>query len=375
MKISDLFGKSKKMNLYNQAPADEMQSKSQQDRIEVEYITNRSEPEVIPVEERLKTAILSKEGLYPHEILILEYANTFMTDHNDFQGFWWYKYGVHDVDFYLKSLYNKGFIQVGDINAAIESQTATELKNQLKSHGLVVGGKKNDLVNRMINEVPLDELEKCYSRRPYQLTTLGKEALKNEGYVLYIHRHPIEDLDIWSLNTMVHTPPYLPYRDKIWGYLNHRGADHVLAGDYGMYRNCRYQMYLFLMEEEKTRTALEMIIEVIFFDLSGLWNGYNPQYLSVFASHYFPYRESSIKIPPGILQAVIKCQNALGITDDELKYEMIRSMSHMSAPLQIFSPEECAEIVLYEMHQNANALTNIYENARKRFEQNYPGIL
>ncbi len=60
--------------------------------------------EVIPAEKRIKDAIASKHGLYPHEVLVLDYAGSYYMEGNSFQGFWWYRYGVRDVDKCLRSL-------------------------------------------------------------------------------------------------------------------------------------------------------------------------------------------------------------------------------------------------------------------------------
>jgi hypothetical protein len=60
--------------------------------------------DIIPAEKRIKNANVSKHGLYPHEVLILDYAGSYYTEGNSFQGFWWYKYGVKNVDNCLHSL-------------------------------------------------------------------------------------------------------------------------------------------------------------------------------------------------------------------------------------------------------------------------------
>ena len=51
-------------------------------------------------------------------------------------------------------------------------------------------------------------------------------------------------------------------------------------------------MYSFLMEEEKIKDVLGMLSEVVFYDLSGLGNNYELQYLNIFAEHF-----SRAKIP------------------------------------------------------------------------------
>ncbi len=120
---------------------------------------------------------------------MLDYAGSYFTEGNSFQGFWWYKYGVRDVDNCLCSLLNRGFLQVGNLQSAIEKETATVLKSELKNHGLKVSGKKDEMVQRLMAEVSHEELNSRFDKRTYQLTEIGKKALEEEGYVPYIHRH------------------------------------------------------------------------------------------------------------------------------------------------------------------------------------------
>ena len=182
--------------------------------------------QIVPVEDRVKTAIASKRGLFPHEILVLDYAHTFYTSGNSFQGFWWYQYGVRDVQAVLDSLAQRGYLQIGDLRAALNKQTASTIKEVLKSHGLKQTGKKDELIERAISEISEDELNQRFPKRTYNLTDNGKAALEEEVYIPYIHRHSVEDLDIWSLNRIVHSEPYMPFRDKIWGYLSQRSMKH-----------------------------------------------------------------------------------------------------------------------------------------------------
>lgn len=342
-------------------------------KVTTEIVHSPSE-DIVPAEKRMKNAIASKHGLYPHEVLVLDYAGSYYTEGNSFQGFWWYRYGVRDVNKCLHSLLERGFLQVGDLQSAIEKENATIIKGELKKHGLKVSGKKDELVKRLLAEVPHEELNARFPKRIYQLTELGKQALEEEGYVPYIHRHALEDLDIWSLNRIIHEPPYMPYRDKIWGYLNKRSMEHFAARNFGLYRNCRYHMSTFLMEENKIKDAPGMLSEVVFYDLSGLGNNYDPQYLDIFAKHFFPYKDSTVTMAPGITSAVIHCQKELNLSDEELKTAMLDRMNRLSAPLHLFTPEECVDIVLMESREDIDGLTKIYAKAKRRFKQRFPGI-
>ncbi len=70
------------------------------------------ERRVITFEERKKTAIPSKRGLYPAEILLLEYCSkgTYPGPQNGYPGFWWFAYGIRDVGAALKSLEDRGYL-------------------------------------------------------------------------------------------------------------------------------------------------------------------------------------------------------------------------------------------------------------------------
>ncbi|HHX60381.1 MAG TPA: SAP domain-containing protein [Epulopiscium sp.] len=330
--------------------------------------------QIVPVEKRIKAAIPSKHGLFPHEILALDYAHTFYTHENSFQGFWWYKYGVRDVQAVLSSLNDRGFLQIGDIGSALEKQNVSVLKEVLRKYDLKVSGKKVELIERVIDNIPEEEIKALFPKRTYALTELGKAALEEEAYVPYIHKHSIEDLDIWSLNQIVHTQPYMPYRDKIWGYLNHRCTKHLKNGDLGLYRNSRYSMSNFLIEEDKYLDALGMLAEVVFLDLSGTWNGFDIRHLNIFAKSFFPYSESLCKTAPGVISTITNCQEKLHFSDEELKVALTERMEKLTTPIQLFSVHECVQIFFLERDQNTEALTKMYTKAEGSFRQKYPNI-
>lgn len=330
--------------------------------------------QVIPVDVRVKNAFASKHGLFPHEILVLDYAHSFYTSGNSFQGFWWYRYGVRDVQAVLSSLVQRGFLQVGDLCTALQKQTGATIKEVLKAHGLKQTGKKDELVKRALTEVSEDELNHLFPKRTYSLTESGKAALEEEAYVSYMHRHGIEDLDIWSLNQLVHSKPYMPFRDKLWGYLNQRSIKHFSDRNFGLYRNCRFNMAQFLKEEKKYEDSLAMLAEVVFYDLSGATNNFDPQFLEIYAEGFFPYENSLTTTAPGIIGAIVECQEKLELSDAGLTEVLVERMSKLSTPLQLFSVSDCAKIVLLERDENTEALKSIYAKAKREFKQKYPSI-
>lgn len=332
------------------------------------------DPSVVPLEKHVLNAIPNRNGLFPHEILLLNYAHTFYTEGNTFQGFWWYKYGIRDVQSILVSLMERGFLKTGDLRSTLERQTASILKELLKANNLKISGKKDELVQRLLDNIPESELCKNFPQRPYIRTDLGEKEIQDEAFVLYIHRHTIEDLDIWSLNKMINKKPYYPFRDKIWGYLNERSMKHFEDGNFGLYRNTRFHMSRLLCEEEKYKTALEMLAEVVFIDLSGAGNNYNQMFLEIKAQYYFPYEKSLAKTAPAIIETIFECQKELGCSDEEVRLMLQERMEKTCVPLQLFTIEECVQIVFLERDQDIAALTQLYERAKREFKNKYPKI-
>ena len=339
-------------------------------------IQMHSSDDVVPVEKRVKSAFPSQNGkLYPHEILVLDYADTFYTEGNTYQRFWWTRYGVKNVDAVLHGLLKRGFIEVAPITATLEKKTVADLKQVLEGYGLDSKGKKAILIQRIIDEIPSAELNKLFPTRLYMRTALGEAELKAEEYVSYIHRHSIEELDIWSLNKLVYgSPSYLPYRDVIWGYLNQRSMEHFTAHDFGLYRNCRFSMATFLGEEGKVKNELEMLAEVVFFDLTGAGNNYNPEYLYIIASHFFPYEHSLARTAPGIIKRIFDCQEKLHLTDEALREVLSNRMKKLTAPIQLFGISECVDIVFYEHSEDKETLDKMYMVAEKRFHKKHPNL-
>lgn len=118
-----------------------------------------------PLEELLKAAIPSKQDLYPHEIMMLEYATHFKTSNNSFQNFWYYQYSVTEPQAVMDSLYEREFIEVGDLRSSLDKLKLTEIKEELKQLDQKVTGKKNELIDRLMETADIESLNEKYSER------------------------------------------------------------------------------------------------------------------------------------------------------------------------------------------------------------------
>lgn len=327
--------------------------------------------EIEPIEERMNGKMAFCDGLYPHEILVLSYAPKFCDRGNQFQGFWWYKYGIRNVQEILVSLADRGYIQRGSISDAIRMEKLPDMKEELRKRGLKISGKKEDLIDRLTENVSEEELSAVFAKRPYVLTAVGEKILKKYEWIPFIHHHDIENLDIWDLTEMMQVSPDMKYRDRIWGYLNQRGLEHTKNGDFGMYRNCRLTMSEFVAAENKPKTAFRLLCEVVAYDLSGLSNERWNDPLSIRASFYFPYERSTAVMVPGITDKLKKYSDDFGWTEDKLRGHLVEEIGCNQLPFQLFNSEECADIVISEIHKDKEKLKRIYTTAEKRFKKQY----
>jgi hypothetical protein len=323
--------------------------------------------ETIPAEKLIKSAFASKHGLFPHEILALDYAETYYTSGNDFQNFWWNRYGVRDVQSLLNSLVNRGFLEIGDLRAVLSQQTTAAIKDILKSRDLKTTGKKADLVQRILDNVSEAELDRLYPRRTYVLTEIGKTALTEEEYVHYIHRQDIQDLDIWSLNKLVYIEPHMPYRDKIIWYLNELGKVYLSERKFGLHRNCLAQLSRLLREENKLMDSLSVMAEYHFYSLSGLAPT-DAGFLEMEARNFFNHYEFRIDTRP-----IAKCKEGLGYTNDDLKAFFKERMSKFPAlPVPILTVDQCIDIIIMVLEKDTEGVAKIFDQARQNFKWRYP---
>ena len=340
----------------------------------IEISTEQDGP--TPLSVLLKSATPSKQGLYPHEIMMLEYAPHFKTSNNRFQNFWYWQYSVTDPQSVLDSLFNREFIQVGDLRSALEKLKLLEIKEELKQLNQKVTGKKSELIDRLVEFGDLTVLNQKYPERYYVLTSKGEQELKENQYVSYLHRNRY--MTVWEMNQRIAQTHY-PYRDILWAYFNEQSGVHFQNFDFGLYRNTRLNMYQFLMEENKPKTAFHMLCEVLSFDLSGLSNGdkslfewekSNPElYLMVYESrveHFFPYEETTLIIPPAVSAWFAEMQTTLGLDDKDYRDAVLKELQEVHPPRKVFTDEERADIVIADIHNDTDTINEIYKKAEKR---------
>jgi len=312
---------------------------------------------------------LTPSGLYPHEVLVLDFADTLFIDQEDFPIFWRRDCGILHMPELLANLVDRGFLTEAPMEATLEAATVPALKQALKKSGKTVGGKKADLIRRLLDTVPEGELYAHFPRRTFALTPTGTKALNEALHIPYIHRRPVEGMTIWSIQRAVVEHAEKSYRDLVWIHLEAQSRIHLLTKNYTAYRNTRYRMYHFLMEETKLKRAFPYLAEVIFFDLSGTGGDTDTLHRYVSEKYFFPYDRSTVKLSAVCVQAMRRLQTDLGLSEEMLRALLMQFFSQLSVPSHLFTVEECAVIVLLELRGDTEKLRQVYKLAETRFGQ------
>lgn len=169
------------------------------------------EKTVVTFEERKKTCIPSRRGLYVAEILLLEYCSygTYPRPQNGYPGFWWFEYGIRDVGLALKDLENRGYIKYASVKDSINQLKIPQLKELLAKYGMPKTGKKADLCERVALYVSENDLCMAGVEPKYELTEIGQQELDENAYVAYMHKYPRKtvsnpkfgtEFNVWSIN-------------------------------------------------------------------------------------------------------------------------------------------------------------------------------
>ncbi len=339
----------------------------------------------VPSKVHQVTPANNQQSLSPLQVLVLSYAPTFAINQKTFQAFWDHKYGIKNVPSILKNLYKEGYISEGDTVTAIETATVAELKDALQQYGLPVSGKKESLINRVLEGIPSEDLAKLFPNRKYALTAKGQKLLDQYAYIPYIQHHPVGEMDIWEMHDYVQAllakgfpNTEATYRDAIWGFLNKSSMEQYKYFNFGLYRNSRLQMYLFLTEEKRWKSAVLHLAEVVYLDINGAFNynySGNKEYLQMayYSNADMVFSDRHYHLIPALRGWIEQTIAELGCSYQEFGDMLYESLSKVGTlPLEYFSKQQCVEIAMNYYLGNMEKANDIYHIAAKQFYKKHP---
>lgn len=308
-----------------------------------------------------------KYGLYPRELLLLYYAPKYYIDSDSFPSFWNYRYGIENVKSFLENLVNRGFLKKEmDLQMNLNDLKVIDLKNLLKDHSLPVTGKKDDLIKRIIEKIPLDLLNANLKRLRFLQTESGKKALSEAAYLVYLDRNNLNEVSIFEMSKFVQQMPQVDFRKGIVEILTDKIKKLTSLGDYGLCRNCKLSLHEFYYLEKQYKDAYYTLLDVIFLDINDfLGNGFDKSSLPLHLDYFFDSEHP--KIVEYAFSRMTELQSFLNVSDEQLCENMKERWFCFQLPYHILSVEECTKIYFAEKNHDVENLKEIYD---KRKSQN-----
>jgi len=123
--------------------------------------------------------------------------------------------------------------------------------------------------------------------------------------------------------------------DVRWGLLNKQLMEYAKNGDWGLYRNAKFQMAEILRGEMKLKDALRTYLEVCYLDLNGPSNtgGMKDAELLKEFPPFDPNRDSFLA--PGVIDLIKRIVLKLNLTKDEIKKIFVEHNSRIEKSLRL----------------------------------------
>ena len=124
---------------------------------------------------------------YRKAIFLYKHSKPEKIKRNDY-CYWDYCYakfdlGITEPKLYYRELLKEGYFEPSKLNDKLSTLKVVELKEILKKHNLTYSGKKDDLINKIIKEIPTAEIN-ISKEEYYSLSEKGKDFInENINYI------------------------------------------------------------------------------------------------------------------------------------------------------------------------------------------------
>lgn len=320
--LSKLFGKNKDSNAPDrvtiETPKTEVQITSQSD-------TTICEP-----------GVPSYQGDYAKTIFLWANAKaTPVKTADNYVHYLLYECGIRDANKYHRDMIKEGYLVEAPVASVLKSRTIADLKQILSEMGQTVSGNKSILIDRIIHNADESILGRYVPDKYYELSDKGRQFVVDHNDYVLIHKHKNWGID-WHEYEVNHKPG-CSYYDTMWSIFNKRIVNN--PHHFGRYEYfCMHQLY---EEVGKRELALEMLLRVLYIDLSGVCG---LDTLKLYKDGFYSkeelidYFDSFVMLAPGIVNGIIRYHDIFNDSFIDHLYEQ-------KLPIQICEKKLFLEIV------------------------------
>lgn len=210
--------------------------------------------------------IAVSEGLLPGEVILLFWLENKTAEE---------RIPIYFKDYYLikvnsakQKLLAKNLVTYGISENSLNALKVEELKSILRQYTLSTTGKKNELINRVVSNIPLSKLS---LKKTYSLSDSGKQITKKYSQFIKAHRDKDITLDQF-LNVSRRFPEYMDYNKIKWIYFSEEEMRNLNDSNYSLFGMAKRRKYQIMLEKNEYQKALVEYMVMVMIDFSGLYN-------------------------------------------------------------------------------------------------------
>ena len=272
------------------------------------------------------------------------------------------KYGIPFPGEILTKLANSGLIRPSNGYESLAKYSGAELKDLCTRFGLKTSGKKEDLCQRLTENVAPAAMESQVMERYWIITDAGHGLLQNYPYIQFYledHKYFLESigLDLPALTRVVSRGNSGRFRDKLWGEFNRLSTEYyqkaVKSRNFHEYCELLHVMALFLEEEGRYNDALSMYMRYMHYRtnfVAGL------AAINMYAM-YKKVNEAAdtlfidAEILPFIAKEILELSGECDYDSQQLQSFMLQTLSK-ETDTGVFTPAELVEFIMYGLNKD-----------------------
>lgn len=186
---------------------------------------------------------------------------------SDYPSYFNYDFHVNNPAKHHKKAIEDGYLELAPISVLLSKLKVDQLKQILVANGLSDKGKKDVLIQRIVDEVDHSTLK---LDAIYVPTEKGLEHLKKYEYLFEVKKYGITPTEFEAKQAQLKSSRT---NDVIWQILGDKFNEYNSEGYFGGARNALLNKAELLTSEDRNVDSLYHYIAVLYYDMKGYGNG------------------------------------------------------------------------------------------------------
>lgn len=306
------------------------------------------------------------KSLLPIDILMLEYINEGIFKGYKFPQFWRYTYNV-DPKTVLNKLMNLGLIyETINIETNLNSVTIPVLKDFLREKELKVSGNKPDLIERIINKVAKEEIEKEFNDISYKLSDEALRIIEENSHIIYAHDSNINNYSINLANELHKKFPDLSPFELAWNYVTSAYEIALKKSEWGLVSTILGEMASLMKSEGEIKEAFKYNILLQYLEFSGLPRNITPERIKMDIQYDFNNEYILPAVNEYHMNNLLDYKYNLNLSDKEFSELYFEIIKDLSLPFQFLNDEEILNVINSYFISDYNKIELILSEAEER---------